>query len=246
MDATPRKILIIIPTYNEKENIELLTKEVLEVLPQTHILIVDDNSPDGTGDIADNLCAANDHIHVIHGKEKGGLGTAYIRGFHYAIENAYDVVMQMDADFSHQPKYLPEMLRELEEGYDLVIGSRYIKGGDTENWGFGRKFISKGGNLYSRTILGIKPKDITAGFKCFRREVLENIEIDEIISRGFGFQIEVNYRVTLRKYKIGEIAIVFPDRVRGDSKMSGGIFSEALINVWKLKFNKKLRKLKKR
>lgn len=240
------KSVVLIPTYNEKENIEKLINEIFKNLPDTEIVVIDDNSPDNTGEIVERLSLKNNKLHVIHGKEKSGLGTAYVKGFHYALDNGFDVIFQMDADFSHNPKYLPVMQDKLiNENFDLVIGSRYVKGGGTEDWGILRKLISRGGGMYSRTILGLKPIDITGGFKCFKRQVLEAIHIDEIYSLGFGFQIEVNYRVQLAGFKIAETPIIFPDRKEGKSKMSGSIFTEALINVWKLKFNRSLRSLKK-
>ena len=229
------KALIIMPTFNEKENLELITAAIHGVLPDVDILVIDDGSPDGTGEIADGLAKADDRIHVLHREGKLGLGTAYITGFKWALKRDYEAIWEMDADFSHNPKYLPVMLEALECA-DMVVGSRYIKGGGTENWGHSRKLISKGGGLYARTVLGMKVRDLTAGFVLYRRATLEAIDLDAVGAAGYGFQIELKYRVHRSGRTIVEIPIVFPDRVRGESKMSGGIFLEAFVLVWKLRF----------
>ncbi|MCA9565308.1 MAG: polyprenol monophosphomannose synthase [Myxococcales bacterium] len=232
------KTLIIMPTYNEKENLELILEAIHEEVPDVHLLIVDDGSPDGTGDIADGLAEKDERIHVLHRTGKLGLGSAYITGFKWALERDYDLVFEMDADFSHNPKYLPIMIDALHT-HDMVVGSRYIEGGGTENWGVGRKIISKGGGTYARTVLGMKVRDLTAGFVAYRRETLEAIDLDAVSAAGYGFQIELKYRVHCAGLSIKEIPIVFPDRVRGESKMSGNIFFEALVLVWKLRFKVK-------
>jgi len=226
--------LIIIPTYNEIENLEPLTREVLRRLPRAHLLVVDDDSPDGTGDMAERLAGEDGRVHVLHREGKLGLGTAYIAGFRWGLERGYRYFVEMDADFSHDPRYLPDMLCAAQD-HDLVIGSRYVAGGGTERWGLVRRLLSRGGSLYSRTILGIPIRDVTGGFKCFRREALEAIDLGAIRSRGFGFQVEMNYRAVRLGLRIREIPIVFPDRTRGDSKMSSRIFCEALVNVWKIR-----------
>ncbi|MHB8598785.1 MAG: polyprenol monophosphomannose synthase [Ktedonobacteraceae bacterium] len=234
------KALIIIPTYNELENLRPLIQEIFSYVPQTDILIVDDNSPDGTGKLADELSAENPRIHVMHRAGKLGLGTAYIAGFKYAIEQKYDAAFEMDADFSHDPKYLPNFLEAIEDA-DLVIGSRYVKGGGTPNWSLLRRFISGGGNIYARFLLGLPIQDCTAGYRLYRRKVLETIDLDTIQSQGYAFQIELVYRVRKHNFKIVETPIIFLDRRVGKSKMSQKIFLEGFIFVFRTRFglNKK-------
>jgi len=229
------EVLIVIPTYNESENLPLIAHAALEALPEAHLLVVDDNSPDGTGRIADQLAAADARVSVLHREGKGGLGRAYLAGFKWALEREYRYVFEMDADFSHQPRYLPVMLQAAQEGADLVVGSRYVKGGGTQGWGWQRKLISRGGGLYSRAVLGLKVHDVTAGFACYRRRTLEALELDQVFSMGFGFQVEMKYRTQRKGFSIVEVPIVFPDRTRGASKMSGRIFKEALVGVWRMK-----------
>ncbi len=224
------KSLVIIPTYNESENIEQVVREVLAALPDTEILVIDDNSPDGTGVIADSLAGANTSIHVLHRPGKMGMGNAYNQGFRYARERGYDVVFEMDADFSHKPSDLPRLLENLQ-GNGLVIGSRYVEGGGTVNWGFSRKLISKSGNLYARTILGMRVNDITAGFRCYRVEALNKVDLDQVKSDGYGFQVEMAYRIKQAGYSIREVPIIFEDRRAGQSKMSRNIVFEAFVRV---------------
>ena len=230
-------VLIIIPTYNEKENLARIIGAIGEVLPAAHILVVDDNSPDGTGAIADGLAAADARVHVEHRTGKQGLGTAYIHGFRWALARDYEYVFEMDADFSHQPRFLPDFLRVAQD-HDLVLGCRYMPGGGTESWPWSREMISRGGNLYARMVLGLPFTDLTGGFKCFRRRTLEGIDFDAIISKGYGFQIELTYRAARAGFRVGQVPIVFPDRVAGESKMSGAIFREAFLGVWKLRLSK--------
>ncbi len=232
-----QETLIIIPTYNELENIGPITQAIFENLPETDILIVDDNSPDGTGKKADELAAADARIQVMHREGKQGLGKAYLAGFKWALERPYKFIFEMDADFSHDPKRLPAFLEAAKDGADLVLGSRYVEGGGTVNWGLSRKIISRGGSLYARTILGIPINDVTGGFKCFRREVLEGIGLDEVMSVGYSFQVELNYRAVRRGFKVKEIPITFEDRKVGKSRMSKKIFLEAMTMVWKLRFS---------
>lgn len=232
-----QETLIIIPTYNELENIGPITQAIFENLPETDILIVDDNSPDGTGKKADELAAADSRIQVMHREGKQGLGKAYLAGFKWALERPYKFIFEMDADFSHDPKRLPAFLEAAKDGADLVLGSRYVDGGGTVNWGLSRKIISRGGSLYARTILGIPINDVTGGFKCFRREVLEGIGLDEVMSVGYSFQVELNYRAVRRGFKVREIPITFEDRKVGKSKMSRKIFLEAMTMVWKLRLS---------
>ncbi len=231
------KTLIIIPTYNEVENLPPLLKEIFEHSPETDVLIVDDNSPDGTGELADKIHDENPKVQVIHRSGKLGLGTAYIAGFKYAIEHDYDAAFEMDADFSHDPKYLPDFLKTIGQA-DLVIGSRYIRGGSTPNWSLLRRFISGGGNIYARFMLGMPVHDATAGFRCYRTCVLRSIDLDTVQSQGYAFQIEMAYRVTQHGFRIVEIPISFLDRRVGKSKMSRKIFIEGFLWVLRARFSK--------
>ena len=231
------KVLIVTPTYNEAENLPRLFEEVFAVVPDVHMLIVDDNSPDGTGDMADARASEDERVHVLHREGKLGLGTAYIAGFKWALERDYTHIFEMDADLSHQPKYLPEFLEKAKD-HQLVLGSRAIKGGGTEGWGPGRKILSRGGTLYTRSILWLPYTDLTGGFKCFHREVLENLDLDTVRSEGYAFQIELTWRAHKLGYSVGEVPIIFPDRTEGQSKMSKGIFMEAVTMVWRLRFSR--------
>jgi dolichol-phosphate mannosyltransferase len=228
--ADPR-VWVILPTYNEAENLEPLVQAVRDRLPDSRrILIVDDSSPDGTGEIADRLAADHDDVAVLHRRAKEGIGPAYIAGFSEALAGGAGLVIQMDADFSHDPAYLPQLLRAAEQS-DLVIGSRYVPSGGVTDWGPIRRFISRGGSAYARIILGIDVRDLTGGFKCLRREVLEGIDLDSIDSRGYAFQVEVTYRAVRAGFQLVEIPIVFRDRREGSSKMSRAIVAEAIWRV---------------
>ncbi|MBI5549268.1 MAG: polyprenol monophosphomannose synthase [Deltaproteobacteria bacterium] len=227
--------LVIIPTYNEAENVEPITLAVLAADPRLDVLIVDDNSPDGTGVKADALAKADGRVHVLHRAAKEGLGRAYLAGFEWALARPYRFVFEMDADFSHDPRYLPRFLAQMEAGADMVLGSRYVEGGGTVNWGISRQIISKGGSLYARSILGVKVRDLTGGFKCFRRETLEGLDLAGVRSTGYAFQIDVTFRALKRGFKVREIPIVFEDRRVGKSKMSRKIFLEAVTMVWRLR-----------
>ena len=231
------KTLIIIPTYNEYDNMRPLVEQIFTYAPASDILIVDDNSPDGTGKLADEMATEDPRVHVMHRAGKLGLGTAYIAGFKYAVEHQYDAAFEMDADFSHDPRYLPDFLRAIESA-DLVIGSRYVEGGGTPNWSLLRRFISGGGNIFARFMLGIPVHDCTAGFRCYRRQVLESIDLDTIESQGYAFQVELAYRVYKRGFKIVETPIVFLDRRVGKSKMSRAIFLEGFIWVVRARLGK--------
>ncbi len=233
--ADLKKIAVTIPTYNEKETVLKITAAVHEALPQADILIVDDSSPDGTADIVREAQKTRPYLKLKVRKEKKGLGAAYIDGFKTLIGEGYGIIIQMDADFSHQPKYLPHFIAEIEKGADVVIGSRYVKGGGTENWNLMRRIISRGGSLYAKTILCLKQNDVTAGYKCWRAEMLEKVIVSDLKLSGFGFQIEMSFRTKLAGAKIVEWPIIFPDREEGVSKMSGKIFKEALFGVWKLR-----------
>ncbi len=229
------RALVCIPTYNERDNIEPITRAVLAADPRVDILVVDDNSPDGTGQVADELAAKEPRVKVLHREKKQGLGRAYLHAFRWALDAGYTWVLEMDADFSHDPRYLPTFLDAAESGVDLVLGSRYVTGGGTVNWGVGRQLISQGGSLYARTILGVHIRDLTGGFKCFHRRVLEAIHLEEVQSTGYAFQIELTYRTLKKGFSVREVPIVFEDRRVGQSKMSRKIFLEALTMVWKLR-----------
>ena len=231
------KTLIVTPTYNEKENLPRFLDAVRSAYPEAHILVVDDNSPDGTGDLADGIAAKDPHVRVMHRAGKLGLGTAYIEGFRKGLDEGYDRFFEMDADLSHDPKYLKAFVAALDDGADVVIGSRNIPGGNVEGWGFTRHFISKGGSLYARTILGLATRDLTSGFKAFTRRALEAIDFETVRSNGYSFQIEMTFRAAHKGMKITEVPIVFVDRTLGRSKMSRKIFVEAMGVVWKLRFD---------
>ena len=234
------KHLIVVATYNERENIEPLLNEIFSIVPEVNILVVDDNSPDKTYEVVDILAQSKykDKLFLMKRAGKLGLGTAYVAAFNWALARDYDVIAQMDADFSHSPKYLPEFFEAIKTN-DLVIGSRYVKGGGVVNWGIGRKILSQGGSLYSRTILGLKVRDLTGGFKCWRRKTLETIDVNNLKSTGYSFQVETTYKTFLHGFKIKEVPIIFEDRRVGQSKMSGNIFAEALLMIIKLKLSVK-------
>ena len=238
--------IVIIPTYNEKENIENIIRKVFSFKKEFHILIVDDGSPDGTANIVKKLQEEfSGKLFMIEREGKLGLGTAYITGFHWALGHNYNFIIEMDADFSHPPKDLLNLYKAVtEEGADVAVGSRYVKGISVVNWPLGRILISYFASMYVRTILGINIQDTTAGFVCYKRAVLETIGIDEIKMKGYGFQIEMKFRSLKLGYKIKEVPIIFTDRTEGASKMTGGIFSEALWGVMKLRFNANKIKLK--
>jgi dolichol-phosphate mannosyltransferase len=226
---------IVIPTYNERENIAALLARILEH-SRCRILVVDDNSPDGTAHIVRDLAAGEPRIGLLERPGKQGLGTAYIAGFRRALAEGADYICEMDADFSHDPRYLPDLLSAAEHDFDLVIGSRYVPGGGTTDWGLVRQLISRGGNIYTRVILGLPLRDATGGFRCYRRAVLERLNLGAIRSNGYSFQIEMAYRALQAGFRVGEVPIVFPDRRVGQSKMSRRIVLEALITVWRLRF----------
>lgn len=228
------KITVVIPTYNERENIEKLAAMILSQDERINILFVDDNSPDGTGEIADSLAAKSSRVAVLHRAGKLGLGSAYREGFRIAIDGDADYIIEMDADFSHDPAMLPLFIDKMAE-YDLVIGSRYINGVSVVNWPIRRLILSYCASVYTRLITGLRLSDCTGGFKCFKREVLESIDLASVRSDGYSFQIEMNYRCHERGFRIGEIPIIFVDRHAGTSKMSKQIVREAVFMVWKLK-----------
>ncbi len=230
------KCLVVIPTYNERENLPRLVPQVLAQSPQFEVLIVDDNSPDGTGEVADSLVRMYDgRVNVLHRAGKNGLGTAYLAGFRWGLERGYDYLFEMDADFSHKPEYLSPLLVAAQRT-GLSVGSRLVAGGGVEGWPWYRKLISRGGSLYSRSVLGLRTHDCTSGFKCFARRTLQILDLpQEVRSLGFGFQVEVNCLAEWQGFEIAEVPIIFPDRVLGKSKMSRKIFVEAFLMVWKLR-----------
>ncbi len=238
-----QRALIIFPTYNERDNIEKIVHAVLPLDPRIHVLVVDDNSPDGTGDLADRLAQQESKVNVLHREKKEGLGQAYIAGFKWAIERQFDYIFEMDADFSHGPEYVPQFLKEIRD-VDLVIGSRYVSGVNVINWPIGRLLLSYYANVYTRWITGLPLRDATGGFKCFRREVLETIDLDAVQSSGYSFQIEMSMRVWKRGFRIKEIPIIFYDRRAGESKMSKKIVREAVWMVWWLRLRSIMGKLK--
>ncbi|HVI73383.1 MAG TPA: polyprenol monophosphomannose synthase [Anaeromyxobacteraceae bacterium] len=229
-----RRALVCLPTYDERENLEPITRAILQATPEVEVLVIDDNSPDGTGELADRLAAGEPRLHVLHRPGKAGLGKAYLAGFAWALEHGYELVLEMDADFSHNPSYLPRML-ELAGEADLVLGSRNVAGGGTLNWGIGRKLLSRGGSFYARTILGVRVRDLTGGFKCFRRQVLEAIDLPTVECSGYAFQIELTYRALRKGFRVVETPIVFEDRRVGQSKMSRRIVLEAITKVWSIR-----------
>ncbi|HEX6585918.1 MAG TPA: polyprenol monophosphomannose synthase [Solirubrobacterales bacterium] len=229
---------VILPTYDEAENLERIADAVLEQLPATgSVLVVDDNSPDGTGEIADRLAAANERIRVLHRERKEGLGPAYLAGFRIALDAGAERIIEMDADFSHDPAYLPGLIAATENA-DLAIGSRYVEGGGVTDWGPVRRFISRGGSAYARIALRLPVRDLTGGFKCFRREVLEAIDLGSIEARGYAFQVETTYRALELGFRVVEVPIVFRDRREGSSKMSKAIVAEAIWRVPAMRFRR--------
>lgn len=228
---------VVIPTYNECENIGALIPQVLE-LPRFRVLVVDDNSPDGTGEVVADLARQDERVGLLARPGKQGLGRAYIAGFRRALAEGAEYIFEMDADFSHDPKYLPDLLAAAESRYDLALGSRYVRGGGTVNWGLARQLISRGGNIYARAILGLPVMDATGGYRCYRRRVLEALDLNAIRSNGYSFQIELVYRAMRAGFKLGEVPIMFPDRRVGQSKMSRRIVLEALLTVWRLRFGR--------
>ena len=230
-----KRACVVLPTYDERENLPEIVPAILAASAMLDVLVVDDNSPDGTGAIADELARNDPRVHVLHRPRKEGLGPAYLAGFARALAGGYGRILEMDADFSHDPARLPALLGT---DADLVLGSRYVPGGSTVNWGLGRRLLSRGGSLYARAILGVPVRDLTGGFKCFRRKVLQGIDLGSVRSTGYAFQIELTYRAIRRGFSVVEVPITFVDRRVGQSKMSGAIVGEALWKVWKLRFGR--------
>ncbi len=232
-----RRAVICLPTYEERENLRPILTAIHAAAPDADVLVIDDDSPDGTGALADEIAAADPRVKVLHRARKEGLGKAYLAGFAWALERGYGLVLEMDADFSHDPRYLPALLDRAREA-DLVLGSRYVPGGGTVNWGLGRRIVSRGGSFYARTILGVSVRDLTGGFKCFRREVLEAIDLASVECSGYAFQIELTYRALRKGFAVVELPIVFSDRRVGRSKMSRRIVLEAMRKVWAMRFSR--------
>jgi dolichol-phosphate mannosyltransferase len=232
-----RRTLVITPTYNEAENLPVLVAAVRHALPHADLLIVDDASPDGTGRIADEIAQSDDHVSVMHRTGKLGLGTAYLQAFERGLAEGYERFFEMDADLSHDVRFLPDFERALDDGFDVVIGSRNIPGGGIEGWGVGRHFVSKGGSLYARTILGLPIRDLTSGYKAFSQRALKAIDLEIVQSNGYSFQIEMTYRAVRKGMRVKEVPIVFVDRRAGRSKMSRKIFLEAVSMVWRLRLD---------
>jgi dolichol-phosphate mannosyltransferase len=238
----PGEPWLILPTYNEAANVEAILAAVGEVLSTAaaegfRVLVVDDGSPDGTGRLADAMAEQHDWVRVLHRTEKAGIGPAYLAGFAHALERGAGYVMEMDSDFSHDPADLARLLQEARGEADLALGSRYVPGGEVTDWGLLRKFISEGGSTYARLVLGLKVRDLTGGFKCFRREVLEAIDFEQVRSRGYAFQVELTYRAVQAGFRVTEVPIVFRDREQGQSKMSWRIAAEAMWLVPLLRFS---------
>ncbi|MFF2114577.1 polyprenol monophosphomannose synthase [Rhodococcus koreensis] len=231
--APSARTLVIIPTYDERENLGPIVRRLHATLPRTHVLVVDDGSPDGTGDVADALASNDDagRIHVMHRTEKNGLGAAYIAGFRWGLDRDYTVLVEMDADGSHAPEQLHRLLEQVDAGADLVLGSRYVPGGTVVNWPKHREWLSRGGNIYSRLALGVKIKDITGGYRAYRREVLEKLDLAAVESHGYCFQVDLAWRAIQEGFTVREVPITFTEREIGESKMSGGIVREALLKV---------------
>ena len=225
------RVLMVVPTYDEVDNLEPLVRRFRAAMPEAEMLVVDDNSPDGTGDLADRLAAEDDTVHVLHRAGKGGLGAAYRVGFAWALARDYDVIGEMDADGSHQPEQLPALLAAIEAGADLALGSRYVPGGSVVNWPVHRLGLSRGGNLYVRTLLGIAVRDATSGFRLYRREALAKIDLDSVRSTGYVFQTDMVSRVLNAGLAVQEVPIEFIERVRGESKMSGAVAWESLWRI---------------
>jgi dolichol-phosphate mannosyltransferase len=234
--GTSGSVLVVIPTYNERENLSPIVRRLRSALPAAHVLVVDDDSPDGTGEVADKLAASDDHVHVLHRTEKAGLGAAYVAGFTWALRGDYEVVVEMDADGSHAPEDLPRILGMLGSdgtGADVVLGSRYVPGGRVVNWPWQRELLSRGANLYSKLALGVAINDVTAGFRAYRRAVLEQTKLHTVASQGYCFQVDLTWRAVEAGFVVVEVPITFVEREIGESKMSGSVVREALVRVTK-------------
>ncbi|MGW4425511.1 polyprenol monophosphomannose synthase [Streptosporangium sp. NPDC004631] len=234
MERMLGRVLVIVPTYNERDNLPMITERVRAAVPEAHLLIADDDSPDGTGAVADTLAGSDDHVHVLHRPGKQGLGAAYLAGFRWGLNEGFDVLVEMDADGSHRPEELPKLLEALADGADLVIGSRWVPGGKVVNWPASREFLSRGANVYTRMMLGVPVRDATAGFRAYRASTLRKIGLDDVESQGYCFQVDLTLRTVRHHLRVAEVPITFVERTVGASKMSRGIVAEALwrVTVW--------------
>ncbi|MBG0816734.1 polyprenol monophosphomannose synthase [Planomonospora sp. ID82291] len=234
MERMVGRVLVIVPTYNERENLPVIVERVRAAVPEAHLLVADDASPDGTGEIADGLAAQDDHVHVLHRPGKQGLGAAYIAGFRWGLAEGYDVLVEMDADGSHQPEELPKLLHALADGADLSIGSRWVPGGKVVNWPGSRELLSRGANVYTRIMLGMPVRDATAGFRAYRASTLEKIGLDDVESQGYCFQVDLTLRTVRHGLRVAEVPITFVERTVGASKMSRDVIAEALwrVTLW--------------
>jgi dolichol-phosphate mannosyltransferase len=228
--VSERRTLVVIPTYNEADSLKDVVARLAAAVPDADVLVVDDDSPDGTGQIADDMAASHRHLHVLHRTEKAGLGVAYVAGFQWGLERGYDAIVEMDADASHQPEQLPRILAGLDHA-DLVLGTRWMPGGGTENWPLRRQLLSRGASLYTRLMLGVPARDATAGFRAYRAPVLRAIDLDTVTSQGYAFQIELLWRTVQHGFRVSEVPITFVERELGVSKMTGRIVREAVVNV---------------
>jgi len=244
--APSASVLVIIPTYNERENLASIVGRLLTAVPQAHVLVADDSSPDGTGNLADELAAADGRVHVLHRSEKIGLGAAYIAGFRWGLQRHYQVIVEMDADGSHAPEQLPLLLSRIDAGDDLVLGSRYVPGGSVVNWPKRRYFLSRGANLYSRLALGVQIKDITGGYRAYRRVVLEALPLDAVASQGYCFQVDLAWRAVQQGFTVVEVPITFTEREMGESKMSGRVVREALLLIPRWGVRDRVQRLRRR
>jgi dolichol-phosphate mannosyltransferase len=233
----PRSTLVVTPTYNERDNLEPFLRSLFEVAPTVTVLVVDDASPDGTGELADEIASRDARVKVLHREGKLGLGSAYLDAFRWGLKHGFELFFEMDTDLSHDPRYLPDFFDAFANGADVVIGSRNIPGGAVEGWGAGRHLLSKGGSFYSRAILGLGIRDLTSGYKGFRRAVLEAIDLGSVRSEGYSFQVELTYRAVRRGFRVVETPIVFVDRRAGQSKMSRRVFAEAVVMMPKLRWD---------
>ncbi|MFI6601010.1 polyprenol monophosphomannose synthase [Nonomuraea sp. NPDC050536] len=235
MEAIGR-VLVVVPTYNERDNLPMIAERIRAAVPEAHLLVADDNSPDGTGAVADGLAAADDHIHVLHRPGKQGLGAAYIAGFRWGLAEGYEVLVEMDADGSHQPEELPKLLEAVADGADLAIGSRWVPGGKVVDWPARREFLSRGANVYVRLMLGLPVRDATAGFRAYRAATLEKIGLSDVESQGYCFQVDLTLRTARDGLRVAEVPITFVERTIGTSKMSGRVVAEALwrVTLWGL------------
>jgi dolichol-phosphate mannosyltransferase len=231
------RVLIVTPTYNERENLQAFIQGVHAVLPDAHVMIVDDASPDGTGQLADQLARNDDRIRVRHRPGKLGIASAYLEAFRWGMQEGYEVLFEMDTDLSHDPVYLPAFMEAIEQGADVVVGSRNMPGGSIQGWGLGRHVLSKGGSLYSRVMLGLSVRDLTSGYKAFRTDALRSMDLHAVRAEGYAFQIELTYRAIRRGMRVVEVPIVFVDRRAGQSKMSRRIFAEAVLMIPKLRWD---------